>query len=340
MKAYVLAACVILVVIASGCTGMPGQQLMSSESIYENYKDSVLYINMTCDLILAYPAFDIEYEYDRETDIISLSLLMVGGGEVSTVPWGSEGSGFVADSKVISNSHVTVCEEEVEIYYLQDYLMYLYESAVVYYLNESDIDFLVEYNIHDKAEEIYSDVESQNPDTEYLLIDVEDHIVQEIILHLYDNSYIRDIEEGSILAYYPERGFDHAIELTIVDSGSSFPDADYTIMTADESLPRGVTLGDSDALKMGEDVFVIGYPFSAILYEEVFSDPTITKGIVSSRKTSELGVEYIQIDAATSSGSSGGPVFNKYGQVVGILTAGAGESFNFIFPSRYLRGKV
>ncbi|MDA1188112.1 MAG: serine protease [Chloroflexi bacterium] len=76
-----------------------------------------------------------------------------------------------------------------------------------------------------------------------------------------------------------------------------------------------VKLGDSDVLLLGEEVAAIGYPLGPILGKGI----TVTSGIVSSRRHID-GIEYIQTDAALNPGSSGGPLFNMDGEVIGINT--------------------
>ena len=78
-------------------------------------------------------------------------------------------------------------------------------------------------------------------------------------------------------------------------------------------------IGDSDELKIGEWVLAIGNQFHL--------GQTVTAGIISakSRKVPSSGGgpydDYIQTDASINPGSSGGPLFNSKGQVVGINTA-------------------
>ena len=74
--------------------------------------------------------------------------------------------------------------------------------------------------------------------------------------------------------------------------------------------------GDSDKLKVGEWVVAIGNPFGL--------GGTVTAGIVSAKNRDIRAGPYdnfIQTDAAINSGNSGGPLFNKNGQVVGINSA-------------------
>ena len=68
----------------------------------------------------------------------------------------------------------------------------------------------------------------------------------------------------------------------------------------------------------GEEVFAIGNPLGL--------ERSITQGIVSSIRR-DKGVVYIQTDAAISPGSSGGPLFNKKGKVIGVATWKVPSSF-------------
>lgn len=100
--------------------------------------------------------------------------------------------------------------------------------------------------------------------------------------------------------------------------------------------------GDSDALSVGDRVVAIGNPLS-----EVFTG-TMTEGIVSGK---ERSVNYggrtmtlLQTTAAINEGNSGGPLFNQYGQVVGItnmkmmMTRSAMvEGIGFAIPSTTVR---
>lgn len=99
------------------------------------------------------------------------------------------------------------------------------------------------------------------------------------------------------------------------------------------SLPS-LSLGDSDVLRVGDPLYVIGFPLGSSLE----GPPTVTRGIVSGRRTID-GVSYIQTDAAMNPGNSGGPVVNQKGEVVGIATRGyVGpdheiQGINFAIPS-------
>jgi serine protease Do len=88
-----------------------------------------------------------------------------------------------------------------------------------------------------------------------------------------------------------------------------------------------VSLGDDTDIKTGDTIFVIGYPaaatFNPALADESAIESTMTSGLVSAIKTMPGGWKVFQMDAAISGGNSGGPVFNKKGEVIGIATFGS-----------------
>lgn len=81
---------------------------------------------------------------------------------------------------------------------------------------------------------------------------------------------------------------------------------------------KAATFGNSDQIKLGEDIIVIGNP-GGIDYKN-----SMTKGVVSAINrdaSSKSLVKYIQTDAAINPGNSGGPAVNMYGQVIGVASA-------------------
>jgi serine protease Do len=78
-------------------------------------------------------------------------------------------------------------------------------------------------------------------------------------------------------------------------------------------------LGDSDKLRIGDDVFILGAPFGL--------KQSLSKGVLSGRHIHESlsndfnSIEFLQTDAAINHGTSGGPMFNMQGEVVGITSS-------------------
>ena len=77
-------------------------------------------------------------------------------------------------------------------------------------------------------------------------------------------------------------------------------------------------LGNSDAVAFGDEITAWGYPYSSFLG----TDPTITRGVISSPKRIFEDTNYVQTDAAINPGNSGGPVVDRYGSVIGVNTFG------------------
>jgi serine protease Do len=93
-------------------------------------------------------------------------------------------------------------------------------------------------------------------------------------------------------------------------------------------------LGDSDAMVAGDQIVAIGNPLGVFDY-------SVTSGLISQvRHARDLTL--LQISAAISPGSSGGPLFNQFGEVVGVTTAiiTAGQNINLAVPGNYLKPLV
>jgi len=95
------------------------------------------------------------------------------------------------------------------------------------------------------------------------------------------------------------------------------PQTDLALLDIDPLTDLAfVSLGDSDDIRVGEDVVAVGNPFGL--------GGTVTSGIVSA-KGRHIGAgayaEFLQTDAAINKGNSGGPLFNMDGDVVGVNSA-------------------
>ena len=91
-------------------------------------------------------------------------------------------------------------------------------------------------------------------------------------------------------------------------------------------------LGNSDSIRVGAPVVVIGSPLGL--------ENTVSTGIVSGRRHEPEGYQLLQVSAPASRGSSGGAVLGSHGQVVGIATSqiDVGQNLNFAVPINYARG--
>ena len=105
---------------------------------------------------------------------------------------------------------------------------------------------------------------------------------------------------------------------------------DLVILRTDETTGP-VSFGDSAQLQVGDKVLAFGNPEGL--------EGTVSDGIVSALRKVETDTRLIQITAAISPGSSGGPVIDRDGKVVGLATASivTGQNLNFAIPIEYLK---
>jgi hypothetical protein len=119
-------------------------------------------------------------------------------------------------------------------------------------------------------------------------------------------------------------------ELEVVELLAASPEHDLALVrVVARGLPT-VPLGDSDSMRPGDSVVAIGNPLGL--------EDTVSNGLVSARRKVSDGFEVLQISAPIAPGSSGGPIFNDRGEVIGIATAvlQGGQNINFGVPARYL----
>jgi S1-C subfamily serine protease len=117
------------------------------------------------------------------------------------------------------------------------------------------------------------------------------------------------------------------IPATVINSN---PRADVAIlrMTNCDNLPEA-RLGDSDNVSSGDEVYAVGNPLGK-------NPDSISRGIVShTERFNDAGLPYLQTDANINQGNSGGALFNRSGEVIGINTAilatASGQKFGIAF---------
>ena len=105
---------------------------------------------------------------------------------------------------------------------------------------------------------------------------------------------------------------------------------DLAILKVKMASIKRLRLGNSDKVRIGEKVYVAGNPKGL---EGTFSD-----GIISRISTQENS-KRLQMTAPISPGSSGGPVLNSTGEVIGVafMTIEGGQNLNFAIPAKYVK---
>ena len=124
--------------------------------------------------------------------------------------------------------------------------------------------------------------------------------------------------------YDSVNGYELASEISVLHGDNSYiaevigydVDCDLAVLKIEADGLTAAELGNSDELNLGEDVTAIGNPLGLDLMN------TVTKGIISGLNRNitinDKTMNLIQTDTAINSGNSGGPLINKYGQVIGI----------------------
>ena len=120
------------------------------------------------------------------------------------------------------------------------------------------------------------------------------------------------------------------------------PESDLAILSIDSAQPLPTaTLGNSDTAKVGRWVLAIGSPFGL--------NQSVSHGIISARDRGQVTLgntirikEFLQTDAAINPGSSGGPLIDTNGDVIGINTAiashnGSNSGVAFSIPSNLVK---
>jgi serine protease Do len=163
-----------------------------------------------------------------------------------------------------------------------------------------------------------------------------------------------DLKKDIYIIYRADNGINKPFRIkkqaTLVIKGKPMPGKDIALLKlADvKNLPTLRVSSDS-VLRIGERILVFGYPEPAttnvFLASESNNDPTLTSGIISAIKQSIGGWPVIQVDAMISHGSSGSPVSNEDGEVIGLATFGSLEQntgnlvsgYNFAIPVSVMR---
>ena len=123
---------------------------------------------------------------------------------------------------------------------------------------------------------------------------------------------------------------------------SSEPRADISILQA-ELVPRDAVVAklvDSDPVLIGDPVFIVGAPYGL--------SHSLSAGIISARwepntVTKDFPLaEFFQTDAVINTGNSGGPMFNRAGDVIGIVShniskSGGSEGLGFVVTANTVR---
>lgn len=134
--------------------------------------------------------------------------------------------------------------------------------------------------------------------------------------------------EGAHKGYYKHVGYKKKYRLAGIVAVD--PAHDLVLLAAPGARAAPLPFGDSRKVAVGDPIYAVGSPKG---FEGTFS-----QGIVSGIREAESRT-LLQITAPVSRGSSGGPVLNAEGNVIGMAMAtyGGGQNLNFALPATYVQ---
>jgi serine protease Do len=148
-----------------------------------------------------------------------------------------------------------------------------------------------------------------------------------------NNHVVRDAAEIIVTLH---DGTEYDAELVGQDAATDVA----VIKIEPEGTVPSLTLGDSDAMRVGDWVVAVGNPFHEL-------EGTLTVGVISAKGRSDLRIaggapiyqSFIQTDASINYGNSGGPLCNIRGEVIGINSAinPSGQGIGFAIPVNLAR---
>jgi serine protease Do len=233
---------------------------------------------------------------------------------------GVRGSGFIVtpDGYIVTNAHVVAPpREEVE-------------------------EFLIENGLDNL---LMSDLKEFSDDLDFEL--PED--MTKSFLSVLQRFYMRHISFGAVSTEITARmGSAGPFPCDVRKLGEPTPGKDVAILKIENHDLPTISLGDDSKMRTGDHLVVLGYPGAADLErmgieggQPSGSEPTLTQGDASARKTMPGGWGAIQTSAEINHGNSGGPAFNTRGEVIGVATFGPVEAgvrgINFLVPTSVVR---
>lgn len=233
------------------------------------------------------------------------------------------GTGFIVhpDGYIATNAHVVSLETIKTTLASESALSAVFENALL--LSEKEMD----------------DFLSEEGNGQEFSRDIIRYIIEQSTFDLkHEIAVLRPGVSGAAIGELLAGGF--PAELVAVNERFLDDERDVALIKIQEEQLPSLSLGNADDLGVGKKVFILGFPSTAEINENSPSEATFTQGVVSAIKQTEDGqLRIFQTDAKVSQGSSGGPLFNDRGEVLGMVTfqtdelsRAAGDNFAFALP--------
>ncbi len=251
-----------------------------------------------------------------------------------------EGTGFIVgkDGHILTNAHVVTIEE------VKTAILLELVTATIY-------QFLIELQIMGRTEEIqefqrmWEELDEGSTQEEKIerFKKNEKEIFEEAILSLEKN--IKVFNPSSSRDKLPElfnEGFD--AELVFANESYRYDQKDVALLKIEENNLPTIKIEKDKQASIGDTVFVFGFPVASSILDVIgarstsfitvpnisvsggYTSPSFTGGNITAIKDSLDGTfKLIESDAKVSPGSSGSPVLNEQGSVVGVVSFITGE---------------
>ena len=295
------------------------EPVLSQKEVADLAKPSVVKIVQRVKGKATVPSIDVDFltmsvstRSDVSPDDLQIDEYLVGTGVIVT-----------PDGYIMTNSHV-VSYQTVKNLIVSDYVYSAIDEGYSK-LSEEDVNRLSE----NKNQEEFNKFSEKIAD--YILNESQFN-VEKTVTVLNPSSKKESIEDLA------GEGFPAAV---VSVNDNFFKDSrDAALIKIDQpDLPAAV-LGDSSSVSTGKKVYILGYPSTAEVSEKDLLEPTFSQGTISAMKDSlNKDFKILQTDAKISKGSSGGPLLDEQGKVIGLvtfitsdLTKQDGDSFAFAVP--------
>ncbi|KKP97512.1 MAG: Periplasmic serine proteinase [Candidatus Moranbacteria bacterium GW2011_GWD2_36_12] len=249
--------------------------------------------------------------------------IIEGGGEKKKIPIDEymNGSGFVVsnDGYILTNSHV-ISNQQIKLEIVASVAQAAIMDATLF-----SLDVNQETTEPEKFEEYGKKIN--------------DYLMKEGVFNFKENIVVLDpsSKQEKVVDLVAD-GF----PISVVSINNDFDKdlMDVALIKIEQKNLPALPFGQASLFKVGEKIGVFGFPSTAELNNKNLLVSTFSQGVISAIRDSEnKEFSMIQTDAKISEGSSGGPLLNERGEVIGMITyqsnileGSGGDNFAFAIP--------
>lgn len=210
------------------------------------------------------------------------------------------GSGFVFQENgyIATNAHVVSINTLKQKLITEKALAALYENALT--LSDSELEGLLNEGKNGFLQNVFTTI-LENGSFEL-------------------NRDVRILDPKRVAKTVPEAMNDGLIATVLSESPNFLSGGSDIALLKVDAVPAAALGFSAGEVVVGDRVYIAGYPSTAETSERSSGDVTFTSGVVSAIRLSSEGKKIYQTDAKISEGSSGGPVLNEEGRVIGVVT--------------------